>query len=59
MSSRGKGRWWPIKVLEGVGDANGEDRELVSKDPRPTSEAMIRDFDAVQSEFGVGYGGGY
>ena len=50
-SSRGKGRWWPRKVLEtkrGARDANGEGRELVSKD-----------LDAVQSEFGVGYDGGY
>ena len=43
------------KVLEtkrGVRDANGEGRELVSKD-------MRRSLDAVQSEFGVEYDGGY
>ena len=51
----GKGRWWPRKVLEtyrGVRDANGEGRELVSKDLR-------RDLDAVQSEIRVGYDAGY
>ena len=36
----------------GVRDANGEGRDLVSKDLR-------RDLDAVQSEFGFGYDGGY
>ena len=53
--SRGKVRWRPRKVLEtrrGVRDAGGEGREFVSKDLR-------RDLDAVQSEFGVGYDGGY
>ena len=54
-SSGGKGRWWPRKVLEtkrGAMDANGEGRELVSRDLR-------RDLVAVQSKFGFGYDGGY
>ena len=54
-SSRGKGRWWPRKVLEtkrGVRDASGEGRYLVSKDLMP-------DIHEVQSKFGVGYDGDY
>ena len=44
----GGGQEKSSKQKGGVRDANGEGRELVSKDLKPN-------LDAVQSEFGVGY----